>query len=103
MMVNLSNPNSIPKTLDSPAAPESGLPTRSPAAPSSVADGLNVSLSGQSVQQLQSSLQNLPPIRKHRVEALRQAIQSGKFSVNPQKLANTMGADLFGAAFSSTK
>lgn len=103
MTVNLSNPNSIPQKLDSPAPPDTGLPTRSSATPAPVADGLRVSLSGQSVQQLQSSLQNLPAIRKHRVEALRQAIHSGKFSVNPQKLANSIGADLFGAAFSSTK
>lgn len=59
-------------------------------------DQTQLSASNATVQQLKSTVSQLPEIRPDRVEALRQAVASGSYQVSDQQLANAMASDLLG-------
>ena len=54
------------------------------------------SLSNGVVSQLAAKVQQMPDIRQDRVEALRQAVQSGQYQVSDQQIADAIGANLLG-------
>ncbi|GEM_PF-1688756 len=48
-------------------------------------------------------LQGLPEVRQQRVQALRQQVQSGAYTVDNHQLGEAMANDLFGAAYAAGK
>ncbi len=50
-----------------------------------------------SISQLATQLGNFPAVRQGRVQALRQAVQSGSYRADAGKVAQSMLGELFGA------
>lgn len=89
MRIDLNNPTA------SQLANESNLkPVNAPdAAASNQVDGgdrTTLSSSGQSLSELVSQAMSSPAIRQGKVDALTQAIQSGKYELAPKKIAASM-------------
>ncbi|MGH9406256.1 MAG: flagellar biosynthesis anti-sigma factor FlgM [Terriglobia bacterium] len=61
------------------------------------AQGTEFSFSRTGVQALTAQLANLPDVRKERVQALQQAVESGSYQPSNQEIANAIHSDLFGA------
>ena len=67
-------------------------------------DNSNVSVSLSSgAQTYAAALQGLPDVRQARVQALRQQVQSGTYTVDNHQLSEAMANDLFGAAYAAGK
>jgi len=60
------------------------------------ADQAKLSVNRDTIQQLKSSLSQVPEVRQDRVDALRQAINSGTYQVSDQQLGDAMANDLLG-------
>lgn len=54
-----------------------------------------------SISQLATQLGNFPAVRQGRVQALRQAVQSGSYRVDAGQVAQSMLGELFGAGSQS--
>jgi len=57
-------------------------------------DKAQLSVDSGTVQQLKSTLSQLPEVRQDRVNALRRAVSSGSYQVSNQQLADAIGSDL---------
>jgi flagellar biosynthesis anti-sigma factor FlgM len=64
------------------------------AAVTSGQDRAQLSVDSGTVQQLKSSLSQLPEVRQDRVDTLRQAVSSGSYQVSDQQLSDAIGSDL---------
>ena len=60
----------------------------------STQDQAQLSVESGTVQQMKTTLSHLPEIRQERVNALRQAVNSGSYQVSNQQLADAIGSDL---------
>jgi flagellar biosynthesis anti-sigma factor FlgM len=56
-------------------------------------DQAQLSVDSVTVQQMKTSLSQLPEIRQERVNALRQAVNGGSYQVSDQQLADAIGSD----------
>jgi flagellar biosynthesis anti-sigma factor FlgM len=65
-----------------------------PAMVNSDQDQAQLSVDSGTVQQLKTTLSQLPEIRQDRVDALRQAVSSGSYHISDQQLGDAMGSDL---------
>ncbi|HMD83916.1 MAG TPA: flagellar biosynthesis anti-sigma factor FlgM [Terriglobia bacterium] len=59
-------------------------------------DQAQLSVDNGTIQQLKSSLSQVPEIRQDRVDALRQAVSNGSYQVSDQQLSDAIGSDLLG-------
>jgi len=89
-------PLSFPENLQPDKVARSGSPTQqNRSAPvGSDQDQTQLSVDNQTIQHLQSALSQVPEIRQERVNALRQAVNSGQYQVSDQQLSNAMSSDL---------
>lgn len=76
------------------ASSGSSVPQNRPAAASPEQDQAQLSVDNNTIQNLKTSLAQVPEVRQNRVNALRAAINSGSYQVSNQQLANAMGSDL---------
>jgi len=60
-------------------------------------DQAQLSVDSGTVQQLKSRISQLPEIRQERVNALRQAVNSGSYQVSNQQLGDAIGSDHWGS------
>jgi negative regulator of flagellin synthesis FlgM len=57
-------------------------------------DQVQFSVDNDSIQQLKTSLSQVPEVRQERVNALRQAVSDGSYQVSDQQLSDAMSSDL---------
>ena len=88
----------LPENIQTPNVTRSGSSAQqNPAAQvTSGQDKAHLSVDNGTVQQLKSALSQLPEVRQERVNALRQAVNSGGYQVSNQQLADAIGSDLLG-------
>jgi negative regulator of flagellin synthesis FlgM len=96
--MRIDAPLPLPENMQTPNVTRSG-----PSAPQSPAaqvtsgqDKAQLSVDSATVQQLKSTLSQLPEVRQERVNALRQAVNDGSYQVSNQQLADAIGSDLLG-------
>jgi flagellar biosynthesis anti-sigma factor FlgM len=65
-----------------------------PAPVESGQDQAQLSVDSATVQQLKTSLSQVPEVRQARVDALRQAVGSGNYQVSNQQLSDAIRSDL---------
>ena len=89
-------PLSFPENLQPDKVARSGSPTQQsrPTPVDSGQDQAQLSVDNQTIQQLQSTLSQVPEVRQDRVDALRQAVSSGSYQVSDQQLGDAIGSDL---------
>ena len=89
-------PLSFPENLQPDKVASSGSPTQQsrPAPVDSGQDQAQLSVDSQTIQQLQTSLSQVPEVRQERVNALRQAVSNGTYKVSDQQLSDAIGSDL---------
>jgi negative regulator of flagellin synthesis FlgM len=89
----------LPESLQSDKVARSGSQTQqSSSAPvNSGQDQTQLSVGGQTIQQLKSSLSQVPEVRQERVDALRQVVSSGSYQVSDQQLSDAIGSELLGS------
>jgi flagellar biosynthesis anti-sigma factor FlgM len=97
-------PLSFPENLQPQKVGNSGSPTQQnhPAPVDSGQDQAQLSLDNQTIQQLRSTLSQVPEVRQGRVDALRQAVSNGTYRVSDQQLSDAIGSDLLAAQFRLT-
>jgi flagellar biosynthesis anti-sigma factor FlgM len=85
-----------PENVQTQQVSHSGSPAQqSPAAAvTSGQDRAQLSVDSGTVQQLKSSLSQLPEVRQDRVDPLRQAVSSGSYQISDQQLSDAIGSDL---------
>jgi flagellar biosynthesis anti-sigma factor FlgM len=59
-------------------------------------DQAQLSVDNGTIQQLKTSLSQVPEVRQDRVDALRQAVGNGSYQISDQQLSDAMGSDLLG-------
>ena len=64
--------------------------------PATGEDTAQLSFAGGAVAALKSRLASMPEVRQERVQALRQALASGAYSVNSQQLADAVFNEMLG-------
>ena len=91
-------PVSLPESLQPNKVTSSGSPAQqsSAVAVNSGQDQAQFSVDGQTIQQLQAYLSQVPEVRQDRVEALRQAVSSGTYQVSDQQLSDAIASDVLG-------
>ena len=89
-------PVSLPENVQPDKVTRSGSPAQqsSAVAVNSRQDQAQLSVDGQTLQQLKANLSQVPEVRQERVEALRQAVSSGSYQVSDQQLSDAIGSDL---------
>jgi anti-sigma28 factor (negative regulator of flagellin synthesis) len=63
-------------------------------------DQAQLSVDGQAIQQLKTTLSGVPEIRQERVNALRQAVSSGNDQISDQQLSNAIASELLAGQIS---
>jgi len=63
-------------------------------------DGASLS-SGSNVSALAAQVQQMPDVRQERVDALKQAVESGQYQVSDKQIAEALHAQLLGPGTSS--
>jgi flagellar biosynthesis anti-sigma factor FlgM len=89
-------PLSSSENLQPQKVASSGSPTQQnrPAPAASGQDQAQLSVDNQTIQQLQSTLSQVPEVRQERVDALRPAVSNGSYQVSDQQLSDAIGSDL---------
>jgi flagellar biosynthesis anti-sigma factor FlgM len=89
----------LPESPQSDKVARSGSQTQqSSSAPvNSGQDQAQLSVGGQTIQQLNFSLSQVPEVRQERVDALRQVVSSGSYQVSDQQLSDAIGSELLGS------
>ncbi|MCA9472343.1 MAG: flagellar biosynthesis anti-sigma factor FlgM [Nitrospirales bacterium] len=89
----LTPPEDASKAI--PSSPEkSAVPSESSARQTHPRDAVFFSENQEEHETVQTMIRQLPEIRQHRVQALREAIASGKYRVSSMDVANAMVRDL---------
>lgn len=57
-------------------------------------DQAQLSADSQTIQQLKTTLSQVPEVRQGRVEALRQAMSAGSYQVSDQQLSDAIASDM---------
>jgi flagellar biosynthesis anti-sigma factor FlgM len=60
-------------------------------------DGASLS-TGSSVSALAAQVQQMPDVRQNRVDALKQAVESGQYQVSDEQIADALQAQVFGSS-----
>ena len=60
----------------------------------SIRDEAQLSVSREQVQRLEAEVARVPEVRQERVEALRTALQEGRYRVSNEQIANALFSDL---------
>ena len=89
-------PISFPENTQSGKVARSGSATRQsrPAPIGSDQDQAQLSADNQTIQGLQAKLSQVPEVRQERVEALRQAVSTGRYQISDQQLSDAISSDL---------
>ena len=96
--MRVNGPLTFPENLQPEKVGRSGSsaqPSR-PAPVDSGQDQAQLSVDNVTIQQLKSSLSQVPEVRQDRVDALRQAVSNGSYQVSDQQLSDAIGSDLLG-------
>ncbi len=93
--MRVDGPLSLPENLQPQKVANTGSPTQQnrPTSVDSGQDQAELSVDGGKVQQLQSSLSQLPEVRQERVNALSQAVSNGSYQISDQQLSEAIGSD----------
>jgi flagellar biosynthesis anti-sigma factor FlgM len=59
-------------------------------------DQASLSVDSTTIQQLKSSLSQLPDVRQDRVEALSQAVSGGNYQISDRQLGSAIASDMLG-------
>ena len=96
--MRIDAPLPLPENMQTPNVTRSvSSAPQSPAAQvTSGQDKAQLSVDSATVQQLKSTLSQLPEVRQERVNALRQAVNDGSYQVSNLQLADAIGSDLLG-------
>ncbi|HZP02593.1 MAG TPA: flagellar biosynthesis anti-sigma factor FlgM [Terriglobia bacterium] len=97
--MKIDAPLSFPKSLEPERAGSAGAAQGSNQADrvGLSKDEVRFSVDAEKVQQLKADLAGLPEMRQDRVEALKQAVNSGTYKVSNEKIAEAMFQDLLGS------
>ena len=98
MQVNA--PVSLPENLPPDKVAHSGSPApqSNGVAVNPGQDQAQFSADSQTIQQLKASLSQVPEVRQDRVNALRDAVSSGRYNVSDQQLSDAIAGDWLGQA-----
>jgi negative regulator of flagellin synthesis FlgM len=96
--MRIDAPLPLPENIQTQNLTRSGSSAQpnSAALAASTQDQAQLSVDSGTLQQLKSTLSQLPEVRQDRVNALRQAVNSGSYQVSNQQLADAIGSDLLG-------
>jgi negative regulator of flagellin synthesis FlgM len=96
--MRIDAPVSLPDNLQPDKVTRPGSPAQqsNAVAVNTGQDQTQFSVDGQTLQQLQANLSQVPEIRQARVDALRQAVSSGSYQVSDQQLSNAIASDMLG-------
>ncbi|MGA1985058.1 MAG: flagellar biosynthesis anti-sigma factor FlgM [Candidatus Sulfotelmatobacter sp.] len=95
MRIDLNSaPQPLPESSRSSAASEAAAGNSSPSNATGGADQALLSGAHAQVQALVAQASQLPEVRQERVQALRQAIQSGRYQSHPDEVAGAVFAHM---------
>jgi flagellar biosynthesis anti-sigma factor FlgM len=96
--MRIDAPLPIPENIQTQNVARSGssAPQSSNSPAISTQDQAQLSVDSGTVQQLKSTLSQMPEVRQDRVNALRQALSRGSYQISNQQLADAVGSDLLG-------
>jgi len=94
--MRIDAPLSFPENVQSTKTARTGTsaPQKNSVPVESGRDEAQLSVANATVQQLKANLSQVPEVRQDRVDALRQAVNSGSYQVSDQQLSDAIGSDL---------